>query len=46
MALMCAGMFFLGWAQNARIDALGGASIVTDFSRSLYNPAASARGVH
>jgi hypothetical protein len=36
---MCAGMVFLAQAQNARIDALGGAMIVPDFSRTLYNPA-------
>ncbi|MBN1129693.1 MAG: hypothetical protein JXA71_11935, partial [Chitinispirillaceae bacterium] len=39
VALVCAGMFFLAQAQNARIDALGGAFIVPDFSRTLYNPA-------
>ena len=39
IGLLCAGMFSLGQAQNARIDALGGASIVKDFSRTLYNPA-------
>ena len=37
--LASAGMVFLVQAQNARIDALGGAFIVPDFSRTLYNPA-------
>jgi hypothetical protein len=38
-AIVIAGVFSLALAQNARIDALGGANIVPDFSRTLYNPA-------
>jgi hypothetical protein len=34
-----AGMVFLVQGQNARIDAMGGAFIVKDFSKTLYNPA-------
>jgi hypothetical protein len=39
VALICAGVFSFSQAQNARIGAMGGASIVPDFSRTLYNPA-------
>jgi hypothetical protein len=38
-ALICAGVFSFSQAQNARIGAMGGAFIVPDFSRTLYNPA-------
>jgi hypothetical protein len=39
VALICAGVFSFSQAQNARIGAMGGASIVPDFSRTLYNTA-------
>lgn len=39
LSIACTGMLFVAHGQNARVDALGGASIVPDFSRTLYNPA-------